>query len=675
MKPVSASLRQRVDRLRAEIERHNYLYHVLDDPEVPDAAYDRLMAELRALEQQYPELVVPESPTQRVGGSPVPEFSEVRHHLPMLSLDNAFVREDVEAFDRRVRERLGTDEQIGYTCEPKLDGLAVSLTYRAGLLALGATRGDGTIGEDVTHNIRTIPTVPLRLGGRGWPDLLEVRGEVFMSSAGFNEMNRRASENGEKIFVNPRNAAAGSLRQLDPRLTALRPLEVYFYGSGKVEGKALPGLHSEILEVLSGWGLRTSPEARVVTGLEGLLGYYEDIGQRRSSLRYQIDGVVYKVDSIEQQRRLGFVARAPRWAIAHKFPADEEMTTVRAIEWQVGRTGALTPVARLEPVFVGGVTVSNATLHNIDELKRKDVRVGDTVIIRRAGDVIPEVVRVIVEKRPAKSSSVRLPQKCPVCGSPVEREEGEAVARCTGALTCPAQLKESLRHFASRRALDIEGLGSKLIDQLVDSGLVRNPGDLFRLTAGQLANLDRMGERSAANLVESFEHSKQTTFARFLHALGIRDVGEATAEALARHFGTLDSLRGSSMEEIEEVPDIGPITARHVHAFFAEPRNARVIDALIQHKVRWPAAQRPSAGNSALSGKTVVLTGKLSTMSRDEAGDYVRELGGKVASSVSKNTDYVVVGDDAGSKLKKATQLGVKVLEEDEFLKLIGRKR
>ena len=675
MKPVSASLRQRVDRLRAEIERHNYLYHVLDDPEVPDAAYDRLMAELRALEQQYPELVVPESPTQRVGGSPVPEFSEVRHHLPMLSLDNAFVREDVEAFDRRVRERLGTDEQIGYTCEPKLDGLAVSLTYRAGLLALGATRGDGTIGEDVTHNIRTIPTVPLRLGGHGWPDLLEVRGEVFMSSAGFDEMNRRAIEKGEKIFVNPRNAAAGSLRQLDPRLTALRPLEVYFYGSGKVEGKALPGLHSEILEVLSGWGLRTSPEARVVTGLEGLLGYYEDIGQRRSSLRYQIDGVVYKVDSIEQQRRLGFVARAPRWAIAHKFPADEEMTTVRAIEWQVGRTGALTPVARLEPVFVGGVTVSNATLHNIDELKRKDVRVGDTIVIRRAGDVIPEVVRVIVEKRPAKSSSVRLPQKCPVCGSPVEREEGAAVARCTGALTCPAQLKESLRHFASRRALDIEGLGSKLIDQMVDSGLVRNPGDLFRLTAGQLANLDRMGERSAANLVESFEHSKQTTFARFLHALGIRDVGEATAEALARHFGTLDSLRGSSMEEIEEVPDIGPITARHVHAFFAEPRNARVIDALIQHKVRWPAAQRPSAGNSPLSGKTVVLTGKLSTMSRDEAGDYVRELGGKVASSVSKNTDYVVVGDDAGSKLKKATQLGVKVLEEDEFLKLIGRKR
>ncbi len=675
MKPAPASLRHRVERLRAEIERHNRLYHVLDNPEIPDAAYDRLMAELRALEQQHPELVVPESPTQRVGGSPVPEFAEVRHQLPMLSLDNAFAREDVEAFDRRVRERLETDEQIGYACEPKLDGLAVSLTYRDGLLALGATRGDGTIGEDVTHNIRTIPTVPLRLSGLGWPDLLEVRGEVFMSSAGFDEMNRRANEKGEKLFVNPRNAAAGSLRQLDPRHTALRPLEIYFYAAGRAEGKSLPDLHSEILKTLRGWGLRTSPESRVVTGVEGLLGYYEDIGRRRSSLRYQIDGVVYKVNSIEQQRRLGFVARAPRWQIAHKFPAEEEMTTVRAIEWQVGRTGALTPVARLEPVFVGGVTVSNATLHNIDELKRKDVRVGDTVIIRRAGDVIPEVVRVIIEKRPSKSSSVRLPQKCPVCGSAVEREEGEAVARCTGALTCPAQLKESLRHFASRRALDIEGLGTKLIDQLVDAGLVRNPGDLFKLTVDQLADLDRMGDRSAANVVESLEHSKQTTFARFLHALGIRDVGEATAEALAQHFRSLDALRSSPAEAIEEVPDVGPVTAGHVHAFFADSRNAKVIDALIQHRVRWPAVQGTSVHDSPLSGKTIVLTGKLSTMSREEAGDYIRKLGGKVAGSVSKNTDLVVAGGDAGSKLKKATQLGVKVLEEAEFLKLIGRKR
>ena len=674
MKPASASLRQRAERLRAEIERHNYLYHVLDNPEVPDATYDRLMGELRALEQQHPELVVPESPTQRVGGAPVAEFAEVRHQLPMLSLDNAFAREDVEAFDRRVRERLEIDKPISYDCEPKLDGLAVSLTYRNGLLGLGATRGDGTIGEDVTHNIRTLETVPLRLRGRGWPELLEVRGEVFMSTAGFEEMNRRAAKKGEKVFVNPRNAAAGSLRQLDPRLTASRPLEIYFYGVGQVEGKALPGLHSEILKALQGWGLRTSPEARVVSGVAGLLAYFEDMGRRRSSLRYQIDGVVYKVDSIEQQRKLGFVARAPRWSIAHKFPAEEEMTTVRAIEWQVGRTGALTPVARLEPVFVGGVTVSNATLHNIDELRRKDVRVGDTIVIRRAGDVIPEVARVIVARRPAKSSQIRLPQKCPVCGSAVEREEGEAVARCTGALTCPAQLKESLRHFASRRALDIEGLGSKLIDQLVDDGLVRNAADLFKLDVKTLADLDRMGERSAANLVESLERSKQTSFARFLHALGIRDVGEATAESLARHFRTLDSLRSSTVEEIEEVPDIGPITAGHVHAFFAEPRNARVIDALMRHKVRWQAAQQAPARNSALSGKTVVLTGKLSTMSRDEAGDAIREFGGKVASSVSKNTDFVVVGDDAGSKLKKATQLGIKILEEDEFLKLIGRK-
>jgi DNA ligase (NAD+) len=434
-------------------------------------------------------------------------------------------------------------------------------------------------------------------------------------------------------------------------------------------------LHSEILKTLRSWGLRTSPEARVVSGVDGLLKYYENMSRRRSSLRYQIDGVVYKVDSVEQQQRLGFIARAPRWAIAHKFPAEEEMTAVRAIEWQVGRTGALTPVARLEPVFVGGVTVSNATLHNIDELRRKDVRVGDTIVIRRAGDVIPEVVRVITERRPAKTSQVRLPQKCPVCGSAVEREEDEAIARCTGALTCPAQLKESLRHFASRRALDIEGMGSKLIDQLVDSGLVRNAADLFKLDVKQLADLDRMGERSASNLVESLEHSKQTTFARFLHALGIRDVGEATAESLARHFRTLDALRDSSVAQIEEVPDIGPITAGHVHAFFAEPRNVRVIDSLIQHRVRWPAVQQPAVRSSAISGKTVVLTGKLSTLSRDEAGDAIRALGGKVAGSVSKNTDFVVVGDDAGSKLKKATQLGIKILEEDEFLKLIGRKR
>lgn len=675
MKKRTAGLRQRVLRLRAEIEHHNYRYHVLDDPEVPDAEYDRMMAQLRALEQQHPELIVPDSPTQRVGGAPVSGFAEVRHHKPMLSLDNAFSREDVVAFDRRVRERLETDKEINYSCEPKLDGLAVSLTYRNGSLEIAATRGDGTVGEDVTHNIRTIQSVPLRLTGKSWPQVLEVRGEVFMSLAGFHEMNRRAAEKGVKVFVNPRNAAAGSLRQLDPRLAATRPLEIFFYGAGIVEGGKLPDRHSKILGVLREWGLRTSPEARVVKGVDGLLAYYEKVGQRRSKLSYQIDGVVYKVDLIEQQRELGFVARAPRWAIAHKFPAEEEMTRVRAIEWQVGRTGALTPVARLEPVFVGGATVSNATLHNIDELQRKDVRVGDMVILRRAGDVIPEVVRVIVEKRPSRTSQVRLPDKCPVCGSEVEREEGEAVARCTGSLVCPAQLKESLRHFASRRALDIEGLGSTLVDQLVDDGLVMDAADLYRLKARQLAELERMGEKSALNLLESVERSKKTTLARFLFALGIRDVGEATAEALARHFRSLDELRRSSTEKIEEVPDIGPITAAHVHAFLSEPRNSKVIDSLIRLGVHWPEIREVAPRNNVLNAKTLVLTGTLSTMTRDEAGAFIRELGGKVAGSVSKNTDYVVAGEDAGSKLRKATELGVRILDEDAFLEMIGRKR
>jgi len=675
MKPVPASVRQRVQKLRAEIEHHNYRYHVLDDPEIPDAEYDRLMAQLRELEREHPALIVPESPTQRIGGSPVSAFAPVRHHIPMLSLDNAFALEEVVAFDRRVRERLETEKEISYACEPKLDGLAVSLTYRRGVLEIAATRGDGTVGEDVTHNIRTIESVPLRLTGKSWPDALEVRGEVFISFAGFKEMNRRAVEKGEKVFVNPRNAAAGSLRQLDPRLAASRPLEIYFYGAGMVEGGKLPDRHSRVLGALRGWGLRISPESQVVEGVDGLLAYYDEIGRRRNKLRYQIDGVVYKVDSIAQQRELGFVARAPRWAIAHKFPAEEEMTRVRAIEWQVGRTGALTPVARLEPVFVGGATVSNATLHNIDELRRKDVRPGDTVVLRRAGDVIPEVVRVIPEKRPAKSVPVKLPSKCPVCGSDVEREEGEAVARCTGVLVCPAQLKESLRHFASRRALDIEGLGSKLVDQLVDQGLVTNAADLYELDAHQLAGLDRMGEKSAANLAESLEKSKETSLARFLYALGIRDVGEATAEALARHFRSLDALRASTIAEIEEVPDIGPITAAHVHAFLAETRNVKVVDALIESGVRWPEIRAAKSRHKDFDGKTFVLTGKLSTLSRDEAGDLVRELGGKVAGSVSKKTDFVVVGEEAGSKLKKASELGIRILDEDQFLKMIGRKR
>ena len=675
MKQVPASVRQRVERLRAEIERHNYRYHVLDDPEVPDSEYDGLLRELQELEREHPALVIPESPTQRVGGAPVAAFAQVRHRTPMLSLDNAFANEEVAAFDRRVRERLETEREISYACEPKLDGLAVSLTYRNGSLEIAATRGDGSVGEDVTHNIRTIQSVPLRLAGKDIPGLLEVRGEVFISIAGFKEMNRRAAEKGEKLFVNPRNAAAGSLRQLDPRLAASRPLEIFFYGAGVVDGGKLPGRHSLVLETLRSWGLRTSPESRVVEGVEGLFAYYEGIGRRRGELAYQIDGVVYKVDSLDLQRELGFVARAPRWALAHKFPAEEAVTRVRAIEWQVGRTGALTPVARLDPIFVGGATVSNATLHNIDELQRKDVRIGDTVVLRRAGDVIPEVVRVITEKRPAKTALAQLPDRCPVCGSDVEREEGEAVARCAGALACPAQLKESLRHFASRRALDIEGLGSKLVDQLVDQGLVRDAADIFRLKADQLAELDRMGEKSAAKLVKSLEKSKETTFARFLFALGIRDVGEATADALARHFQTLKSLRSSAVGEIEEVQDVGPITAAHVHAFMSEARNEKVIDALIDLGVKWPEILASKSRNKEFDGKTFVLTGKLASMSRDAAGDLVRDLGGTVAGSVSKKTDFVVAGEDAGSKLKKATELGIKILGEVEFLKLAGQKR
>jgi DNA ligase (NAD+) len=674
MKSVPASVQQRVARLRGEIERHNYRYHVLDDPEIPDSEYDRLMQELRALEKAHPSLVVPESPTQRVGGAPVDGFAQVRHRTPMLSLDNAFERDDVVDFDRRVRERLETEREVRYACEPKLDGLAVSLTYRNGALEVGATRGDGAVGEDVTHNIRTIQSVPLRLAGKAVPDLLEVRGEVFISIAGFKEMNKRAAEKGEKVFVNPRNAAAGSLRQLDPRLAASRPLEVFFYGAGVVEGARLPDKHSEVLATLRGWGLRTLPESRVVQGVDGLLAYYDDIGRRRNELRYQIDGVVYKVDSLVEQRELGFVARAPRWAIAHKFPAEEAMTRVRDVEWQVGRTGALTPVARLDPVFVGGATVSNATLHNIDELNRKDVRVGDTIVLRRAGDVIPEVVRVIVEKRPSKTVPPRLPAHCPVCGSDVERDEGGAIARCTGALVCPAQLKESLRHFASRRAMDIEGLGSKLVDQLVEQAIVKDAAGLYRLGAEQLAELNRMGEKSAANLAEALEKSKKTTLARFLFALGIRDVGESTADALARHFRVLDKLREAAVAEIEEVPDIGPVTAAHVHAFLNEARNAKVIDDLIELGVHWPEIKAPKGGRRELEGKIFVLTGKLTSMSRDEAGDLVRAMGGTVSGSVSKKTDYVVVGEDAGSKLKKASELGIKTLDESEFLKIVGQK-
>ena len=675
MGQTSRTPAERIRQLRTEIEHHNYRYFVLDDPEVSDAEFDRLMRELRELESRHPELVTEDSPTRRVGGAAVSEFGEVRHRIPMLSLDNAFERDDVVAFDRRVRERLGVPDAVSYSCEPKMDGLAVSIVYVNGLLVQAATRGDGMTGEDVTHNVRTIKAVPLRLHGRGWPALLEVRGEVFMPIAGFDALNRRALEKGEKVFVNPRNAAAGSLRQLDPRMTASRPLDMFFYGVGLVEQGELPGRHSEILEQLRQWGLRPSPEVAVRRGVDGLLDYYEHIQRRRAKLTYQIDGVVYKVDSLEQQGRLGFVSRAPRWAVAHKFPAEEEMTIVRGVEWQVGRTGALTPVARLEPVFVGGVTVSNATLHNIDELHRKDVRVGDSVIIRRAGDVIPEVVKVIAERRPRHTTEVQLPRKCPVCGSAVVKEEDEAVARCSGGLYCAAQRKESLRHFASRRAMDIEGLGARLIEQLVDGEHVSSAADLYRLTLDELAGLERMAEKSAANLIQALEASKETTLPRFLYALGIRDVGEATAAALATHFGSLDHLMEATMDEVQEVPDVGPVVAEHVHNFFREKHNRDVIAALRKSGVRWPDIERVEKSELPLAGKTIVLTGTLESMERHQAQERIRALGGKASGSVSAKTDFVVAGASAGAKLQKAEKLGITVLDEDQFLQLIGDKR
>jgi len=669
---AAKSAAAKVRELRTQLEHHNYRYHVLDDPEVSDAEYDRLMRELKALEEQYPDLVTPDSPTQRVGATPVSELQEVVHSRPMLSLDNGFEDEDIVAFDRRVRERLENVEQVEYSAEPKLDGLAISFRYESGRLVQAATRGDGLRGEDVTHNVRTIKAVPTVLRGTP-PKLLEVRGEVFMLIAGFKAMNQRALERGERTFVNPRNAAAGSIRQLDPRTAADKPFDVFFYGIGETDGWKLPAKHSEALEQLREWGLKISPLLKIVQGAEGCLRYYRDIGAKRASLPYEIDGVVYKVNRFVQQRDLGFVARAPRWAIAHKFPAHEENTIVRGVEFQVGRTGALTPVARMDPVFVGGVTVSNATLHNMDEVRRKDVRIGDTVVIRRAGDVIPEVVKVILERRPKDAREVELPAKCPVCGSAVEREEGEAVARCTGGLYCPAQRKEALRHFASRHALDIDGLGTKLIDQLVEGGVVNNPADLYELTAERLAELDRMGEKSAENLVKALEQSKQkATLPRFLYALGIRDVGEATAAALANHFGSIKELQGATEEQIQEVPDVGPVVAAHVYKFFQEKHNRDVLAALSKHIQLKAQARKAASGEGPLAGKTFVLTGSLDSMSRDQASERIVELGGKVAGSVSKKTSYVVAGAEAGSKLAKAQELGVVVLDEKAFLELLN---
>jgi DNA ligase (NAD+) len=663
----------RAAELRAQLKQHDYRYYVLDDPAVPDAEYDRLMQELRALEAAHPELVTADSPTQRVSGTPSSTFGEVVHRLPMLSLDNAFSDDDVRAFDRRIHERLGRQGELDYVAEPKLDGLAITVIYRHGALTQAATRGDGVTGEDVTANVRTIRSVPQRLHGRALP-LIEVRGEVFMPLKGFERMNARAAQRGEKVFVNPRNAAAGSLRQLDPAISAARPLDAFFYGLGELAGAPLPAGQAQLLALLRELGLPVSPDVRTVHGVEGCLGYYRDMGARRSKLPYQIDGVVYKLDSRADQERMGFVSRAPRWAVAHKFPAEEALTVVRGIEFNVGRTGALTPIARLEPVFVGGVTVSNVTLHNIDEVHRKDVRVGDTVSVRRAGDVIPELVGVLLEKRPQPAApQVELPGRCPVCGSQVLKVEGEAVARCTGGFTCRAQRQEALRHFASRRALDIEGLGDKVIEQLVERELVRSPADLYALSAAQLAGLERMGEKSAANLVTAIAGSKQTTLPRLLYGLGIREVGEATALALARHFGTLEALEGASEAQIQQVEDVGPVVAAQVAAFFASEDHRRVIKALRNKGVKWPEMEQPPTGSAGapLAGKTFVLTGTLTGMSREQAQEALTLRGARVAGSVSKKTSFVVAGADAGSKLKRAQELGIEVLDEQQLAQLL----
>ena len=661
---------QRISQLKAELEQHNYRYYVLDDPTVPDAEYDRLMRELRDLEAAHPDLITPDSPSQRVGAEPLAAFAEVIHSVPMLSLDNAFSDDSVQNFDRRIREHLEV-EQVTYSAEPKLDGLAVSLRYENGRLVRSATRGDGARGEDISHNIRTIKAIPLRLRGNHPPPVLEVRGEVFMPKAGFEQLNERARARGEKTFANPRNAAAGSLRQLDPKITAQRPLDMFCYGIGEIQAWTLPERYSELLAQLRDWGLRTCPEWQAVDGAQGCLTYYRTILARRDELPYEIDGVVYKVDRFDQQRDLGFVSRAPRWAIAHKFPALEEITKVLAIEVQVGRTGALTPVARLEPVFVAGVTVTNATLHNMDEIRRKDVRVGDTVIVRRAGDVIPEVVRVVPERRLPDAPIFEMPVACPVCGSEVIQEEGQAVYRCVGGLYCSAQRKEAIRHFASRRAMDIEGLGDKLVEQLVEQNLVHSPADLYRLDVPALTGLERMGQKSAENLIEALARSKKTSLGRFLYALGIREVGESTAQTLANYFGSLENLMNADQTALQQAPDIGPVSAAHIEAFFQEPHNREVIAQLRELGVSWPDQQALSTAEKKLDGQTFVITGTLDAMSRDEAKARLQALGAKVSGSVSKKTSYVVAGANPGSKLNKAQELGVAVLDESQLLDLL----
>lgn len=666
----NTKITKRINELRELLNDYSYHYYVLDQPKVPDAEYDRLFLELQKLEKDHPEFITPDSPTQRIGAKPSSAFKQVKHSIPMLSLDNAFTNEDVLNFDRRIHEKLNSSKEIEYVCEPKIDGTAISLIYENGKLTKAATRGDGEVGEDVLQNVRTIPSIPLKLRGNNYPHILEIRGEIYMPLAGFNKFNAAAIKTGEKTFVNPRNAAAGSLRQLDPKITANRPLSIFCYALGECSDKTLPTKHYEILLKIKKWGLKINAEIRVVKGINACLNYYQSMTQKRHQLPYEIDGVVYKVNDLQLQNELGFISRAPRWALAHKFQAAEEMTKVLNIEFQVGRTGALTPVARLEPIFVGGATVSNATLHNIEEVWRKDVRIGDTVIIRRAGDVIPEVVGVVKERRPKNTKPIVLPKKCPVCGAEVTKIEGEVVARCSGALYCSAQRKETIKHFASRGALNIKGLGDKVADQLVDSGIIDNVADLYHLTESKITTLERKGEKSAQNLLQAIATSKNTTLAKFIYALGIREVGETTAQSLAEHFGDLNKLMQASADDLEAIADIGPVVAMQITTFFRQKHNRELIENLLKSGIHWPKPEK--SGAQPLAGAIFVLTGTLESLSREEAKIKLHNLGAKTSESVSKNTTYVVVGSNPGSKLNQAEKLKIKIIDEKELLKILS---
>ena len=669
--PDTSDWRARAGWLHAELHRHAHAYYVLDHPSIPDAEYDAMFSELQSLEAAHPELITPDSPTQRVGGAPLPEFTQVAHDVPMLSINNGFAEEDILAFDKRVRDGLETDAEVRYACELKFDGLAINLRYEKGVLTQAATRGDGYTGEDVTANIRTVRSIPLRLQGDSLPEVMDVRGEVLMFKADFQRLNQRQRDAGQKEFANPRNAAAGSLRQLDSRITAQRSLRFFAYGIGRLEGAALPATHEALLDWYSAMGVPVCAERAVVSGAAGLLSFFSSIATKRAQLPYEIDGVIYKVNRLDQQGVLGFVSRAPRFALAHKFPAEEATTVVQDIVVQIGRTGAVTPVARLAPVSIGGVTVTNATLHNEDEVRRKDIRIGDTVIVRRAGDVIPEVVANVPERRPAAAREFVMPIHCPVCGSAIVRPEEEAVARCSGGwVTCAAQRKGGLLHFVSRRAMDIEGLGEQLVEQLVDRGLVTTPADFYKLGLVMLSELDRMAQKSAQNLLDALEKSKSTTLARFIYALGIRHVGESTAKSLARHFGNLDALLDASEEQILAVDDIGPVVAQSILNFLHDPINRELIAQLRASGIHWEEGE-PEQRSQHLAGKTFVLTGTLPTLKRDEAAAMIEAAGGKVSGSVSKKTSYVVAGEEAGSKLAKAEELGVAILDEAGLLNLL----